>query len=180
MPKWKAWSLITFFVALTGAMLWMGMVIVVRCERLHEEQVDVTLERRFLGLITVSKEVVPDVTRASVAVVWNRGSTNGKVRRGSIYKLEITPRDGPTRLEPGSALLRLTDQRRRADRAPSRNPPVSRSIWWMPSVVTRRRAIRPHFQISIREPLLRARFPSPGGSSLQARALADDGRSNSL
>lgn len=138
MPKWKAWSLITFFVALTGAMLWMGMAIVVRCERLHEEQVDVTLERRFLGLITVSREVIPDVTKARVVVVWNRGSGGGKVRRGSIYKLEITPRDGAPRLRTrfgpafGTHPVDAAEQIEQFIKEPAGK---SLTTWWMPSVV---------------------------------------------
>jgi hypothetical protein len=105
---------------------------------LHEEQVNVTLERRFLGLITFSREVIPDVTKARVVAVWNRGSGGGKVRRGSIYKLEITPRDGPPRLRTrfgpafGTHPIDAAEQIEQFIKEPTGK---SLTTWWMPSVV---------------------------------------------
>jgi len=88
LPKWKAWLALGAISALAGLLLWWGLAIVVRCDRVREGRVDVTLERRLFGWLTVTREIVQDVVRADVSAV--RG------RRGSAtMTLELTPREGP-------------------------------------------------------------------------------------
>jgi hypothetical protein len=138
MPKWKAWLILAPFVCLTGTLLWLGLAIVVRCDRVVAGRVDVTVERRFLGLLTLSTESVPDVVRANIRVVWARTSGGGKLGRGSTVRLEITPRFGPvclrTRFGPsvGTQPDVIAGQIEQFIKEPSGS---SLTTWWMPWLV---------------------------------------------
>jgi hypothetical protein len=138
MAKWKAWLLIGVMTCLTGFLLWLGLVIVVRSDRVQEDRVDVTVERRFLGLFPLSTETVRDVVKANVYVVSGRTSSGGRQSRGSTVALELTSRDGSvsrrTRFGPAfgtqpndiaQQIQQLIDDRAR---------PAFTS-WWMPWVV---------------------------------------------
>src|SRR6187455_2527039 len=88
MRTWKAWLMIAVMASLAGLLVWCGLTIVVRSERVSATRVDVTLERRFLGFLPVSTETVPDVINAGVRTVRNRQ------RRGATAILELTTREG--------------------------------------------------------------------------------------
>jgi len=131
MPKWKAWLALGAISALAGLLLWWGLAIVVRCDRVREQRVDVTVERRLFGWLTVTREVVQDVVRADVSAV--RG------RRGSAtVTLELTPREGPvvrrTRFGPsfGTTASAAARQIQTFITAPSTPFLVT---WWMPWLV---------------------------------------------
>ena len=86
MRTWKAWLIIAVMGSLAGFLVWCGLTIVVRAERVSATRVDVTLERRFLGFLPVSTESVPDVINAGVRTVRSRE------RRGATAILELTTR----------------------------------------------------------------------------------------
>jgi hypothetical protein len=136
MPKWLALTMLSFFLALAGAMVWMGMAIVVRCDRVHEDRVDVTVERRILGLIPLSREVVPDVTDAGIVVSSRKARSKGG--RGATVKLSLTPRQGDVvvrnRFGPsfGTQPSEMAAQIDQFIKAPSR---TSLTTWWMPWLV---------------------------------------------
>lgn len=138
MPKWKAWLLIGALLSLTGLLLWFGLAIVVRCDRAPEGRVDVTVERRFLGLLALSTETVPDVVKADVYIVWTRSGGGGKQRHGSTVALELTPRHGPvcrrSRIGPsfGTDPYDMVEQIERFLNEPSER---SLTSWWMPWLV---------------------------------------------
>ncbi len=138
MPKWQAYPLIGTILVLTGALLWMGQTIVATTELVQNERVNVTLERRFLGFIPLSTEIVPDVVNADVYIGWNRTSGGGKQARGSTYALDVTPREGPlvrrTRFGPayGTHPFEMADQINAFIAAPATKPLV---LWWVPLVV---------------------------------------------
>ncbi len=131
------WSIIAFFLCLTGALLWLGLAIVVRCDRVREGRVDVTLERRFLGWLTLSTETVPDVVKAGIVAV--RPGPGAPARQSGVtVKLELTPRSGPvclrTRFGPslGTQPWDVAEQIELLIKDPSR---PSFTAWWMPWVV---------------------------------------------
>ena len=137
MAKWKAWLLIGVMTCLTGLLLWFGLVIVVQSERIEGGRVDVTIQRRFLGLLPVSSETVRDVVTADVYVVSGR-SGSGRGSRSSSVALQLTTRDGAvtrrTRFGPafGTQPTDLAAQIQQLidDRAKS-----SFTAWWVPSIV---------------------------------------------
>lgn len=94
MAKWKAWLLISAVTALAGLLLWMGLAIVVNCERMPDGRVDCTVRRRFMTFATVSSETVADVAKADLYVVWGRTSSGGKTKRGATHALDLVARDG--------------------------------------------------------------------------------------
>jgi hypothetical protein len=138
MPKWKACSLIAVFLLVAGSLLWMGLAIVVRCERVREDRVDVTIERRFLGVLPLSKQSIPDVTDADVAFVFARTEGGEKQRRGFIVKLALTPREQAvcvrSRFGPafGAQPQEMVAQ---IDRFISERTENSLTTWWMPWLV---------------------------------------------
>jgi hypothetical protein len=135
MPKWKAWPVIGVMASLSGLLLWWGLAIVVRYERFDDDRVDVTLERRFLGLLSITSETVRDVVEADLYVV--RGRSGGR-QRGSTVALELTPREGSpsrwTRFGPsfGTQPQVIVDQIRQFIKDPTK-PPLT--AWWMPWLV---------------------------------------------
>jgi hypothetical protein len=138
MPKWQAYPIIGVILFLTGALLWMGQTIVSTTELVGNGRVDVTVERRFLGFIPLSTEIVLDVDKADVYIGWNRTSGGGKKARGSTYALDLTPRQGPlvrrTRFGPayGTHPFEMADQINAFIAAPQATPLVQ---WWVPWVV---------------------------------------------
>jgi hypothetical protein len=138
LSKWKAWSIIALFLCLTGVLLWMGLAIVVRCDRVREGRVDVTVERRFLGLLTLSTESVPDVIKADIEVVSGRTSGGGRQTRGSTVKLELTPRNGPVclrnRFGPSFG-TQPDDMARQIEQFIKESSAPSLTTWWMPWLV---------------------------------------------
>ena len=136
MPKWLARTILSFFLVLTGAMLWMGMAIVVRCDRVREDRVDVMVERRFLGLIPLSREFVADVTSAGIVASSRKARSKGG--RGGTVKLSLTPRQGPVvlrnRFGPsfGTQPSEMAAQIKQFIESPSG---TSFTTWWMPWIV---------------------------------------------
>ena len=76
------------FGLVTGILLWLGAVIVVRCDRVAENRVDVTVEQRLLGVFRVRTERLADVLRAGVE------RTHGGVRGPGNPRLRLVLRDG--------------------------------------------------------------------------------------
>jgi hypothetical protein len=138
MPTWKAWLGIAVLAFLGGLLLWWGLVIVVRCERVQPGRVDATIERRFLGWLPLGRETVVDVVKADVYVVWARTSSGGKQRRGSTAALELTSRQGVvtrrTQFGPafGTRPADMVDQIEQLLQIPS-TPTLA--MWWMPWLV---------------------------------------------
>jgi hypothetical protein len=120
------------------AAAWWGLAIVVQCNRVNDSRVDVTVQRRFVGLIPFSTETVPDVVKADVYNVWARTSGGGKQRRGSTAALELTSRQGQvvrrTRFGPsfGTEPSEMADQIQLVLNDRSR---ASVTGWWMPWLV---------------------------------------------
>ena len=95
LPKWLAFVMIAVLFFLTGFLLYCGSQVVVRCDRLAEDRVDVATERRFLGLLPLRTEHVGDVVKAArVAKSKLSGAAGGKHRRSSTDKLVLTTRGG--------------------------------------------------------------------------------------
>ena len=138
MRSWKAWLAIAVIGALGGLLLWLGQAIVVRAERAGD-RVDVTVQRRLLGLLPLSSETAHDVVSADVYVVWNRSGTGGKQSRGSTLALELTRRDGAfvrrTRFGPsfGTQPVEMAEQISQFIQRPEQSSPLTAS--WMPWLV---------------------------------------------
>ena len=138
MRGWKAWLIIAAIGFLGGLLLWFGLAIVVHVER-AVDRVDVTVQRRFLGVLPLSTETVRDVVNADVYVVWNRSGTGGKQSRGSTMALELTRRDGGivrrTRFgpsfgtQPSDMAPLIAEFIQKPERA------SSFTAWWMPWLV---------------------------------------------
>jgi hypothetical protein len=134
MAKWKAWLIIGVLACIGGLLVWFGLVIVVRADRVEAGRVDVTVDRRLLGVLPLSREVLADVVRADVYVV--RGRTAG--RRGSASALELTSRGGVilrrTRFGPsvGADPFDAAEAITQFMKDPSR---ASMTSWWMPWLV---------------------------------------------
>ena len=116
-------------------LLWFGSAIVVRCDRGPEGRVDATVERRFLGLLTLQTEVVPDVVEARSLGKWERGSDG---RSEYTERLVLVPREGP---EWQSSLYTPSIGTRPKAMAPQIQKFILRSFhstltwWWMPWIV---------------------------------------------
>ncbi len=136
MRRWTAWLVIAVMTFVTGVLLWFGLAIVVRCDRVQAGRVDVTIERRFLGLFSVSSETVSDVVEAGTYVI--RGSGSGRQRTGSTAALELTSRGGAvfrrTRFGPafGTRPDVMAEQITQFLSDPSK---PSLTTWWMPWLV---------------------------------------------
>jgi hypothetical protein len=100
-PKFMAWLILALLACLGSVLLWFGLAVVVRCDRVHEDRVDVTVERRFLGWLTITRETIQDVIgAAAVSVTSRRSSGYGS---SSNIALALTPRHGTEwRLGPGT------------------------------------------------------------------------------
>jgi hypothetical protein len=137
MAKWKAWLVIGVMTCVTGFLVWLGLVIVVRSDRVQDDRVDVTVERRLLGLVPLSTETVRDVVNADIYVVSGRSGSGPRSRTGTVA-LQLTSRDGSvsrrTRFGPafGTQPNVIADEIQQliTDRA---RP--SFTSWWMPWVV---------------------------------------------
>ena len=135
---WKAWLLVSIIGALGGLLLWMGLAIVVRAERVGD-RVDVTVQRRFLGELPLSTENVHDLVSADVYIVWNRGGSGGKQSRGSTVALELTKRDGGiirrTRFGPSFGTQPSEMAPLIAEFIQTAERPSPLTAWWMPWLV---------------------------------------------
>jgi hypothetical protein len=78
------------FVFVTSLLVWLGAVVAVRGERVREGRVDVIVERRVFGLVSIRAERLPDVVKA--IAIPRRGRRIGGARAGS--QLRLTLRDG--------------------------------------------------------------------------------------
>jgi hypothetical protein len=138
MAKWKAWSLISVIGFLGCFLLWLGQVIAVSAERVGETQIDVTVERRFLGLLTLDSETIRDVADADVYYVFDRTSGGGRKARGGTQALRLTPRAGApvirSQFGPSIGTLPpdMAPQISAFLAAPTATPFTS---WWMPWLV---------------------------------------------
>jgi hypothetical protein len=137
MRGWKAYSAIAVLGLLGALLLWLGQAIVVRAERSGDGRIDVSVQRRFLGLVPSSTERLHDLVKADVYVVWSRGGT-GRQIRGSTMALDLTGRDGSlvrrTRFGPsaGTQPLEMSEQIGQFMATPTA---ASLSTWWMPWLV---------------------------------------------
>lgn len=139
MAKWKAWLLIAVMVFLTGLLLWCGMKFELRCDRVAVDRVDAAVKRRFLGLLTLSTESIPDVIKASrVGEDKLTGGAVSKHRRSVTEKLVLTSRDGTkwnsTLRTPsfGTRTNIMAQQVNEFIKDPSGS---SLTTWWMPWLV---------------------------------------------
>ena len=136
MSKWKAWLLIGVMTCVTGVLLWLGLAIVVRSERVQEGRVDVTVQRRLLGFLPISTTTVRDVVNADVYVL-SRGSSDRPGSRGTMA-LQLTARDGSvwrwTRFGPafGTQPNDVAAEIERLIHTPDKQPLTT---WWMPWLV---------------------------------------------
>jgi hypothetical protein len=137
MPKWKAMLMLAvlgpLFLFFAGLICWTQAPAVVRCERRPEGKVDVTVERRVLGLHTISTETVPDVINAfSVRVAGATKSGQGSSFSQNVLKL--TPRNGPERRASGvaSQLTRPKAMARQIDAFIKESSDPSLTLWYVP------------------------------------------------
>jgi len=105
MPKWLALLMLAAISAacLSGAglILWFGAPALVRCDRGPEGRVDVTVERRVLGLLTIGTETVPDAIHAHS--VSGSNFTGGGDSSLPNHVVMLIPRHRPERQASGIA-----------------------------------------------------------------------------
>ena len=80
------------FFFITAILLWLGAVVAVRCERVGDGRVDVTVEHRLLGLVTARTEHLVDVVQAT-----SFQQTDIRRRAGTAAvqpQIRLTLRDG--------------------------------------------------------------------------------------
>lgn len=125
-----------------GFLLWLGLAVVVRCERVAEDRVDVTVERRFLGWLTLRSETIGDVREAHSsrrATEANRGLRKRKGLSGPLQELSLLTREGREWLSPqvspsfGTRPRAMAPQIERFIQDESRREPLT--LWWMPWLV---------------------------------------------
>lgn len=80
------------FFFITAILLGLGAVVAVDSTRLPDGRVDVTVEQRVLGLLTIHRTELADVVRA-LAVQKPSGPRRGLSGRGGV-QLQLTLRDG--------------------------------------------------------------------------------------
>jgi hypothetical protein len=119
-------------------LLWYGLAIVVRCDRMQDGRVDVMVDRRFYGFLTVNSTSVKDVINADVYYVWDRTSGGGRKARGYTESIELTPRTGAVvrRNKFGPSFGNLPDpMSTRINHFINESSEPSDTIWWMPWLV---------------------------------------------
>lgn len=135
-----AWALIGGLACAGGLLLWLGLAVVVRCERVAEDRVDVTVERRFLGWLTVRSEIIGDVREAHasrLATEANRGLRKGRSR--PLQELSLITRERREWLSPqvspslGTRPKAMAPQIEQFIEDRSRREPLT--LWWMPWLV---------------------------------------------
>lgn len=130
------------FLFMTCLLLWVGMTIVVRCERAaaaasagvttdasggRPGRVDVIVDYRVLGLLRVRRATVTDVERADAAQTGGRGA------RGWV--LLLRPRDGQSWESPTVGYPIGTPPREAAPRVNAflaGSSPAALVLWWAP------------------------------------------------
>ncbi len=80
------------FFFITALLLGLGAVVAVDCTRLPDGRVDVAVEQRVLGLLTIHRTQLADVVRA-LAVQKSGGPRRGLSGRAGV-QLQLTLRDG--------------------------------------------------------------------------------------
>jgi hypothetical protein len=127
--------LIAFIGALGLLLLWFGLTIVVRADR-RDGRVDVTVERRFLGLLPLSRETVVDVVAADVYRLASSGTA--AQRSGAVIALQLTARSGDqvrrTMIGP-SIGMRPPQMAQRIGEFLANAEAAAFSGWWMPWLV---------------------------------------------
>jgi hypothetical protein len=138
MPKWKAMLLLAVmsavFLFAAGLILWTQAPAVVQCDRGPEGRVDVTVERRVLGLHTIGTETVPDVINAfSVRKAGQKRKGGGSSFSQNV--LMLTPRQGAERRVSGIA-SELTNRpkalARQIDEFIKGSSEPSLTLWYLP------------------------------------------------
>lgn len=127
------------FFAMACLLLWLGIGIVVRCDRVppgtdgapptvadaRRDRVDVTVDYRVLGLLTVRRVAIVDVERAD----WSEGGSRG-TRSSSLI---LRPRDGQAWSSPSVRYVVGTPPKEAAARINAfiAGPPIaSLGLWW--------------------------------------------------
>ncbi len=127
------------FFLMACLLLWAGIGVVVRCDRVpagtggvrpaateaRRDRVDVAVDYRVLGLLTVRRVALVDVERAD----WSEGGSRGA--RGS--SLILRPRDGPAWSSPSVRYVIGTPPKEAAARINAfigGAPTPSLGLWW--------------------------------------------------
>jgi hypothetical protein len=122
--------------ALGVLLLWFGLTIVVRADR-TDGRVNVTLQRRFLGILPLGGESVNDVVRADVYASTSRAGT-GQQKSGTLIALQLTSRsDDQVRwtMSGPSIGTRPPEMARRIGEFLANPEGTTFSAWWMPWLV---------------------------------------------
>ena len=137
MPKWKAMLLLAVMSALflffAGLIFWTQAPALVRCERDPDGLVNVTVERRVLGLHTIGTETVRDVINAfSVREAGKKKSGGGSSFSQNVLK--FTPRHGAERRASSvaSQLTRPKAMARQIDAFIKESSEPSLTLWYVP------------------------------------------------
>lgn len=95
MSRWLAYLLMGVIFFITAVTLFFGASVVVVAERVSESRVDVIVERRLVGLFTVQRQNVEDVTKAARRGESRiTGMAGSKHRRSNDQWFELVRRDG--------------------------------------------------------------------------------------
>ena len=137
MPKGLALLMVTAigaaFLFGAGLIFWTHAPAAVRCDRVSRDRVDVTVERRFLGLHPISTETVPDVINAfGVREAGGRKSGGGSSFAQNV--LVLNPRHGAQTRVPGvaSQLTRPKAMARQIDEFINVSSERSLTLWYVP------------------------------------------------
>lgn len=117
-----------------GLIFWTQAPAAVRCDRVSRDRVDVTVERRVLGLHTISTEIVPDVINAFGVRVAGRRKSGGGGSSFSKNALMLNPRHGAQRRASGvaSQLNQPKAMARQIDEFINASSERSLTLWYVP------------------------------------------------
>lgn len=116
-----------------GLIFWTQAPAAVRCDRVSRDRVDVTVERRVLGLRTIYRETIPDVIHAfGVREAGTKRSGHGSSFSKNV--LMLNPRQGAQRRVPGvaSQLARPKRMARQIDEFINTSSERSLTLWYFP------------------------------------------------
>ena len=137
MSKWKAMLLLaaisSLFLFFAGLIFWTQAPAVVRCDRRSGGPVDITVERRLLGLRTIGTETVLDVINAfSVRQVGQKRKGGGSSFSQNV--LMFTPRHGAQRRASGVATVFAGPKAmaRQIDEFIKESADRSLTVWYVP------------------------------------------------
>ncbi len=116
-----------------GLIFWTQAPAVVRCDRISRDRVDVTMERRVLGLHTIGRETVADVINA-FGVRQAGAKKSGSGSSFSQNVLLLNPRHGAQRRASGvaSQLNRPKAMARQIDEFINTSSERSLTLWYVP------------------------------------------------